>query len=112
MKVSAGQPKIAQRFNAGLASTIRVESQRDGRKLLPNDRIFFRPCGALFPLCGSPTVETVSYFHPPRRGCAVTPEQQKPVERLVERPLSAKRRDAVVDVCALEREIDELVYAL
>ena len=42
----------------------------------------------------------------------MTPEQQKPVERLVERPLSAKRRDAVVDVCALEREIDELVYAL
>ena len=42
----------------------------------------------------------------------VTPAQQKPVERLVERILSAKQRDAGADVSALEREIDELVYAL
>ena len=40
------------------------------------------------------------------------PEKQKPVERLVERILSAKQRDAGADVSALEREIDELVYAL
>jgi hypothetical protein len=38
--------------------------------------------------------------------------QQKPVERLVERILLAKQRDARADVSALEREIDELVYAL
>jgi len=40
------------------------------------------------------------------------PEKQKPVERLVERILSAKQRDAEADVSALERELDELVYAL
>jgi type I restriction-modification system DNA methylase subunit len=39
-------------------------------------------------------------------------EQQKPVERLVERILSAKQRDAGGDVSALEGELDELVYAL
>ncbi len=39
-------------------------------------------------------------------------EKQKPVERLVERILSAKQRDAGADVSAFEREIDELVYAL
>ena len=43
---------------------------------------------------------------------AVPSEQQKPVERLVERILSAKQRDAGADVSALERELDELVYAL
>jgi hypothetical protein len=43
---------------------------------------------------------------------AVPTEKQKPVERLVERILSAKQRDAGADVSALEREIDELVYAL
>jgi type I restriction-modification system DNA methylase subunit len=43
---------------------------------------------------------------------AVPTEQQKPVERLVERILMAKQRDAKADVSALEREIDELVYAL
>ena len=42
----------------------------------------------------------------------VSSEKQKPVERLVERILSAKQRDAGVDVSALERELDELVYAL
>jgi hypothetical protein len=31
---------------------------------------------------------------------------------LVERILAAKQRDAEADVSALEREIDELVYAL
>ena len=43
---------------------------------------------------------------------AVPTEQQKPLERLVERILSAKQRDAKADVSTLEREIDELVYAL
>ena len=43
---------------------------------------------------------------------AAPPEKQKPVERLVERILSAKQRDAGADVSALERELDELVYAL
>ena len=43
---------------------------------------------------------------------AVTSEKQKPVERLVERILSAKQRDAGADVSALERELDELVSAL
>jgi hypothetical protein len=43
---------------------------------------------------------------------AVSSEKQKPVERLVERILSARQRDAGADVSALEREIDELVYAL
>jgi len=112
MKVPAGQPKIAQRFNAGLAPTNRIKSRRDGRNGFPNRSVFFRPCGALFPLFDSPTVETVDYSHPPLRGCAVTSEQQKAVERLVERILLAKQRDTKADVSALEREIDELVYAL
>ena len=43
---------------------------------------------------------------------SVAAEQQKPVERLVERILSAKQRDAGADVSALEREMDELVSAL
>jgi hypothetical protein len=43
---------------------------------------------------------------------AVPGERQKPVERLVERILSGKARDAETDTSALEREIDELVYAL
>jgi hypothetical protein len=38
--------------------------------------------------------------------------QGKPLEELVARILSAKQRDAGMDVSALEREIDELVYAL
>ncbi|HEY2572822.1 MAG TPA: hypothetical protein VGH65_02095 [Verrucomicrobiaceae bacterium] len=53
---------------------------------------------------------------------AAPPEKQKPVERLVCRILAAKQRDAAADlpapglrqagVSGLEREIDELVYAL
>ncbi len=43
---------------------------------------------------------------------AASPEQKKPVERLVERILAAKAKDADADVSALEQEIDELVYAL
>jgi adenine-specific DNA-methyltransferase len=43
---------------------------------------------------------------------AVPSEKQKPVERLVDRILLAKQRDAEADTSALEREIDELVYAL
>ena len=41
-----------------------------------------------------------------------SPEKQKSVERLVDRILAAKRREAEADVSALEREIDVLVYAL
>lgn len=37
---------------------------------------------------------------------------QKAIERLVDRILAAKARDATVDTSALEREIDRLVYAL
>ena len=43
---------------------------------------------------------------------AVPTEKQKPVERLVAQILAAKQRDAKADVSTLEREIDELVYAL
>jgi hypothetical protein len=41
-----------------------------------------------------------------------TSEKQKAMERLVDRILAAKQRDAEADVSALEREIDQLVYAL
>ena len=41
-----------------------------------------------------------------------SPEQQKAVERLVDRILAAKARDPAADVSELEREIDQLVYAL
>ena len=37
---------------------------------------------------------------------------QKQVVALVDKILAAKQRDAAADVSALEREIDELVYAL
>ena len=43
---------------------------------------------------------------------AASPEKQKVVERLVDRILAAKQRDAEADVSAWEREIDQLVYAL
>ena len=43
---------------------------------------------------------------------AASPEQRKAVERLVDRLLAAKARDAGADVSAWEREIDQLVYAL
>jgi hypothetical protein len=43
---------------------------------------------------------------------AASPEKQRAVERLVDSILAAKARDAGADVSALEREIDELVYAL
>jgi hypothetical protein len=42
----------------------------------------------------------------------VPSEQRKPVERLVERILSAKKQDGGADVSALEREVDGLVYGL
>jgi len=41
-----------------------------------------------------------------------SPEKQKAMERLVDRILAAKQRDAGADTSALEREIDQLVYAL
>lgn len=42
----------------------------------------------------------------------ISPDKQKPFIRLVDRILAAKARDASADVSGLEREIDELVYAL
>ena len=42
----------------------------------------------------------------------IAPDEQKPFIKLVDRILAAKQRDAEADVSALEREIDELVYAL
>ena len=41
-----------------------------------------------------------------------SPENLNAVERLVDRILAAKQRDAKADVSALERAIDELVYGL
>lgn len=41
-----------------------------------------------------------------------SPDKEKALERLVDRILAAKQRDAEADTSALEREIDELVYAL
>jgi hypothetical protein len=102
MKVPKGHPKIAQRFNAGLAFANRVESRRDGRKGFPNCRVFFRPCGALFPLFDSPTVETVGYSHPPLRGCAVTSEKQKPVEGLVDHIVAAEAQAPLFDSPTVE----------
>ncbi|OAI41968.1 hypothetical protein AYO41_04980 [Verrucomicrobia bacterium SCGC AG-212-E04] len=43
---------------------------------------------------------------------AATPTQQKPVDRLVERILAAKQRDAGADVSAWERELNALVHSL
>jgi hypothetical protein len=88
MKVPEGQMKIAQRFNAGLASLNSTESWRDDRKCPLKCRILFRPFGVFSLFFALPTVETVGYFLPPLRGCALG------------------------DVSALEREIDELVHAL
>jgi adenine-specific DNA-methyltransferase len=42
----------------------------------------------------------------------ISPDEQKPFIKLVDRILAAKQRDAEADTSALEREIDELVYAL
>ncbi len=42
----------------------------------------------------------------------ITPADQKPFIKLVDRILAAKQRDAEADTSAMEREIDELVYAL
>ena len=42
----------------------------------------------------------------------ISPDEQKPFIKLVDRILGAKQRDAEADTRALEREIDELVYAL
>jgi type I restriction-modification system DNA methylase subunit len=42
----------------------------------------------------------------------ISPDEQKPFIRLVDRILVAKQRDADANTSALEREIDELVYAL
>ena len=92
MRVPKGQPRIAQRFNAGLASPNFIESRRDDRKCSPKRRILFRPFGAFFLFFALPTVETVGYFLPPLRG--------------------SKQGAAEADTSALDREIDQLVYAL
>ena len=47
-----------------------------------------------------------------RGQAAVSLEEQKPVERLVARIFAVNGQDASADVSALEREVDELVYAL
>ena len=99
MKVPEGQPKTAQRFNAGLGTQNGVESRRDGRNSVLIARDFSRPFGACSFLFALPTVETVGYSHSPLTG-------------LVDRILAAKQRDAEADTSGLEREIDELVYAL
>ena len=41
-----------------------------------------------------------------------TREQQTPIIKLVDRILTAKRKDAAADTSTLEREIDALVYQL
>ena len=68
MKVPEGQPRIAQRFNAGLASPNFIESRRDDRRCPLKYRILFRPFGAVSLFFALPTVETVGYFLPPLRG--------------------------------------------
>jgi adenine-specific DNA-methyltransferase len=42
----------------------------------------------------------------------IAPDEQKPFIKLVDRILAVKQRDAEADTSVLEREIDELVYAL
>ena len=42
----------------------------------------------------------------------IAPDEQKPFINLVDRILAAKQRDTEADTCALEREIDQLVYQL
>jgi len=68
MRVPKGQPRIAQRFNAGLASPNIFESRRDDRKCFVKSPILFRPFGAFSLFFVLPTVETVGYFLPPLRG--------------------------------------------
>ena len=68
MEVPKGQPRIAQRFNAGLASPDSIESRRDDRKCSLKSRILLRPFGAVSLFFASPTVETVGYSLPPLRG--------------------------------------------
>src|SRR5437867_3657304 len=90
MKVPKGQPRIAPRFNAGLASSNSIEFRSDHTICSLKSRILFRPFVAFSLFFALPTVETVGYFLPPLRG--------------------SKQRDADADTRALEREIDELVY--
>jgi hypothetical protein len=92
MNIPKGQPRIAQRFNAGLASPSFIDSRRDDRKCPWKSRMLFRPFGAFSLFFALPTVETVGYFLPPLRG--------------------SKPRAAEADTRALEREIDRLVCAL
>ncbi|MCG2720831.1 MAG: Eco57I restriction-modification methylase domain-containing protein [Thermodesulfovibrionales bacterium] len=42
----------------------------------------------------------------------VPPEQQKPIAELVDQILAAKKKDPNTDTSALEKQIDEMVYAL
>jgi len=72
MKVPPGRPRIAHRFNVGLASANRVESGRDGRTFALPCRVFFRPAGACPRSPDLPTVETVGYSLAPLRGFADT----------------------------------------
>ena len=111
MKVPQGRPTIAHRFNGGSASAHRLKSRRDGRRFPSGGRVFFRPSGACSFLFALPTVEIAGYFLLPLRGCA-PPEQQKPVERLVCRIFAAQQKNPAADTNALEREIDQQVYAI
>ena len=43
---------------------------------------------------------------------ATSPEKQKPMERLVCRILAAQQKHPAADTSAMEREIDQQVYAL
>ena len=43
---------------------------------------------------------------------AANPQQQKALERIAERIIAAKDKDATADVSAFEREIDEQVCGL
>ncbi len=64
---------------------------------------------------GSSFLATLGRMPLPRWGKpipAVPSEQHKPVERLVERILAAKQKNPAADTSALEREIDQQVYAL
>src|SRR5437667_242184 len=68
MKVPKGQPRIAQRFNSGLAFPNSIESRRDDRRGSLKSRMLFRPFGAFSLFFALPMVETVGYFLPPLRG--------------------------------------------
>ena len=60
----------------------------------------------------APIIVNHSTMGPPLAQASFARIRRKTLCRAVDRILAAKQRDAEVDVSALEREIDELVYAL